>query len=193
MGSRCYIGRVVGDKVRYIYSHKGAYLDDDGYGHILLTHFNEAERVDSLISQGSICDIEDNGRVMSYHEQEGREIHICMVPLQQYKDFDAIDIETLYLWDDDKGWQVRSRMHFNKPFLNGFWFELKDVLSTHDRLLLIKEARDNLSEQARKALLLVAEFKDFLEVYEAATNPSQFQYEADNLLKRADLLLECKE
>lgn len=190
MGSRCYIGRVQGDKVKYVYCHKGAYLDSCSYGHILLSHFNEAERVDELISQGSICDIEEGGRVMSYHEQEGREIHIFMVPLQLYKDFDAVDIETLYLWDDNNGWQVKSRQHLQKPFINGFWFELGDVLSTHDRLVLIKEARDNLSEQARKALLLVAEFKDFLEVYEAATNPSQFNYEADNLLHRADLLLD---
>lgn len=189
MGSRCYIGRVVDNKVRYVYCHKGAYLDKDGYGHILLNHYNEAEKVDSLISQGSICDIEDNGRVMSYAEQEGREINVFVVPLKQMLEFDDMGIQSIFIWYDDRGWAVKSRQHLQKPFDNGFWHQLQEVMDTHDRLALMKEAGSNLSDEARKALLLVAEIRDFLKVYEATTEPSKLQYEADELLNRADGLL----
>lgn len=191
MGSRCFIGRVDGDKVRYVFCHKGSYLDSDGYGHILLNHYCTAEKADSLINQGSICDIEDNGRVMSYHEQDGRDVHVSVLPLEEFRAFDETGIETLYLWEDGRGWMVKSRMHMEKPFSCGFWYQLQAVLEARDKMALMREARDNLSEQARKALLLVAEFKDFLDVYKSGADMNnQLNYEADDLLHRADLLLE---
>ena len=190
MGSRNYIGRVQGDKVKYIYCHSGAYLDSDSNGHILLSHYNEAGKVDELIRHGSLSSISDDGSVITQASNNGGDVHIFMIPLEQFRSFDDIDIETLYLWSDRDGWSVKSRMHMMKPFQCGFWYKLEDVLNVHDRVTLMKEARDNLSEQARKALLLVAEFKDFLDVYESSSFPSQLQYEADDLLNRADLLLE---
>ena len=104
MGSRSYIGQLRDDgKVEFVYCHSGAYMENNG--EILLEHYTEADKVNSLIAGGNMSYIDVAG-VDSYFG--GADSKMSTMPLSEFLEYKDINIESLFLFKEGQ-WHVKSR------------------------------------------------------------------------------------